>query len=95
MDPHRPVLAGLVPPNVKERPHNDKRHHVETSVDHCPTASAAYRLREVTVTGTAEGCSPADRASVRVGVGGSAKDTANEASNSVSRRVGYILQTLR
>lgn len=79
-----------------EIPHSEKRHHSKASAEHCPTtASAAYRLREVTVTGTAESCSPADRASVRVGVGSSGKDSANEASNSVSRRVGYILQTLR
>lgn len=78
-----------------EIPHNEKRHHSETNADYCPTASAAYRLREVKVTGTAEGCSPADRALVRVSVGSSTKDTANEATNSVSRRVGYILQTLR
>lgn len=87
MDPHRRVIAALVPPNVMEIPRSEKRHQSETS--------AAYRLREVTVTGTAEGCSPADRATVRVSVGSSTKDTANEATNSVSRRVGYILQTLR
>lgn len=75
--------------------HSEKRNHSETSADRCPTTSAAYRRREVTVTGTAESCFPADRVSVRVSVGSSTKDTANEATNSVSRRVGYILQTLR
>lgn len=87
MDLHRRTLARPLPPKVMEIANNEQGNHSETS--------AAYRLREVTVTGTAEVCSPADRASARVSVGSSSKDSANEATNSVSRRVGYILQTLR
>ena len=49
---------------------------------------------EVRVTGTAEGRRPADRASVRVSVGNS-KDSVGEVTSSVSRRLEYILQTLR
>ncbi|XP_026174417.1 interleukin-1 receptor-associated kinase 1-binding protein 1 homolog [Mastacembelus armatus] len=50
--------------------------------------------REVQVTGTAEVCRPADRVSVRVSVGNS-KESVNEVTNSVSRRLEYILQSLR
>lgn len=96
MDLHRQILARCpLPPNSMKMPHNENTHYIETSAERCPTTIAANLLREVTVTGTAAGCSPADRASVRVSVGSSPKDTANEATNSVSRRIGYILQTLR
>ncbi|XP_076016311.1 interleukin-1 receptor-associated kinase 1-binding protein 1 homolog [Genypterus blacodes] len=54
----------------------------------------ANRTREVQVTGTAEIWCRADRASVRVGVGNS-KESVNDVSNSVSRRIEYILQTFR
>ncbi|KAK7907155.1 hypothetical protein WMY93_015767 [Mugilogobius chulae] len=52
------------------------------------------RPGELRVTGTAELCYPADRASVRVRVS-SSKESINEASNSVSRRLDYILQCFR
>ncbi|KAM8825818.1 interleukin-1 receptor-associated kinase 1-binding protein 1 homolog [Synchiropus picturatus] len=51
-------------------------------------------VRKVMVTGTAEVCYPADRATLRVSVG-SSKDSVDLATSSVSRRVEYILQTLR
>lgn len=53
-----------------------------------------HRLRELRVTGTAELCYPADRASVRVGVSNS-KESVNEVASSVSRRLDYILQCVR
>ncbi|XP_069014704.1 interleukin-1 receptor-associated kinase 1-binding protein 1 homolog [Embiotoca jacksoni] len=56
--------------------------------------SQRNRPREVQVRGTAEARCPADRASVRVGVG-SSKESVGEVSNSVSRRLEYILQALR
>ncbi|XP_063079503.1 interleukin-1 receptor-associated kinase 1-binding protein 1 homolog [Engraulis encrasicolus] len=50
--------------------------------------------REVQVTGNAELSSPPDRAAVSISVS-SSKDCVNDVKNSVSRRVEYILQTLR
>ncbi|XP_053193260.1 interleukin-1 receptor-associated kinase 1-binding protein 1 homolog [Scomber japonicus] len=52
------------------------------------------RVREIQVTGTAEVCSLADRASVRVSVD-SNKESVNEVTDSVTRRLDYILQALR
>ena len=56
--------------------------------------SPGNRVRELQVTGAAEVCCPADRASVRVSVG-SIKESVTEVTNSVSRRLEYILQSLR
>ncbi|XP_035000461.2 interleukin-1 receptor-associated kinase 1-binding protein 1 homolog [Hippoglossus stenolepis] len=56
--------------------------------------SPGNRVRELQVTGTAEVCCPADRASVRVSVG-SIKESVTEVTSSVSRRLEYILQSLR
>ncbi|KAF3702637.1 Interleukin-1 receptor-associated kinase 1-binding protein 1 -like protein [Channa argus] len=56
--------------------------------------SPSNRVFEIQVTGTAEVCSLADRVSVRVSVGNS-KESVNEVTNSVIRRVEYILQSLR
>lgn len=56
--------------------------------------SPSNRVREVQVTGTAEVCCLADRVSVRVSVANS-KESVNEVTNRVSRRLEYILQTLR
>ncbi|XP_017264542.1 interleukin-1 receptor-associated kinase 1-binding protein 1 homolog [Kryptolebias marmoratus] len=50
--------------------------------------------RGVQVTGVAEVSSPADLASLRVSVT-SAKESVNEVTNSVTRRLDYILQALR
>ncbi|XP_074540777.1 interleukin-1 receptor-associated kinase 1-binding protein 1 homolog [Halichoeres trimaculatus] len=52
------------------------------------------RLREIQVMGTAEVSCPADRASVRISVS-SSKESVNEVTNSVTRRLEYILQTVR
>lgn len=56
--------------------------------------SPGNRLREVQVTGAAEVSCPADRVSVRVTVS-SSKESVSEATNSVSRRLEYILQAVR
>lgn len=56
--------------------------------------SHGQRVREVHVTGTAEVCCPADRVSVRLRMGTS-KESVSEATNSVSRRLDYILQSIR
>ncbi|KAI3364516.1 hypothetical protein L3Q82_011305, partial [Scortum barcoo] len=55
---------------------------------------SGHRVREIQVTGAAELRCPADRASVRVGVG-SSKGSVSEVTSSVSRRLEYILQTVR
>lgn len=89
MDLHGRLLAGVLPPNA------EKRQHSEINADYSPSANSAHRLREVQVTGTAEVCSPADLASVRVTVGGGSKEKVNEATNSASRRLEYILQAVR
>ncbi|XP_073349615.1 interleukin-1 receptor-associated kinase 1-binding protein 1 homolog [Pagrus major] len=64
---------------------------VRAAARHSP---AGTRGREVQVAGTAEVCCPADRASVRVSVG-SSKESVNEVTGSVSRRLEYILQAVR
>ncbi|XP_030643166.1 interleukin-1 receptor-associated kinase 1-binding protein 1 homolog [Chanos chanos] len=51
-------------------------------------------LREIQVTGCAELCSPPDRATVTISVSNS-KESVNDVTNSITRRVDYILQTLR
>lgn len=56
--------------------------------------SHSQRVREVQVTGTAEMCCPADRVSVKMSVS-SRKESVNEVTTSVSRRLEYILQSLR
>lgn len=56
--------------------------------------SHSQRAREVQVTGEAEVCCPADRVSLRVSVG-SSKESVNEATTSVQRRLEYILQSIR
>ncbi|XP_053499819.1 interleukin-1 receptor-associated kinase 1-binding protein 1 homolog [Ictalurus furcatus] len=52
------------------------------------------RGRQVEVTGSAELCVPPDRAAVTVSVSNS-KETAQDAANSVQRRLDYILHTGR
>ena len=58
------------------------------------TAEAQIPPREVQVTGSAELSCPPDRASVSISVS-SSKESVNDVKNSVSRRVEYILQTVR
>ncbi|KAM3873728.1 interleukin-1 receptor-associated kinase 1-binding protein 1 homolog [Diretmus argenteus] len=66
---------------------------VPAQVTAYPKKSHNNTAREVQVTGVAERWCPADRATVRVSVGNS-KESVNDVSNSVSRRLDYILQTL-
>lgn len=89
MDFRGRLLAGVLPPNA------EKRNHSEINGDYSTSVNAAHGLREMQVTGTAQVCSPADLASVRVTVGGGSKDKVNEATNSASRRLEYILQAVR
>ncbi|KAL2082424.1 hypothetical protein ACEWY4_022242 [Coilia grayii] len=58
------------------------------------SAELKIPLREVQVTGNAELSCPPDLAAVSISVS-SSKESANDVKNSVSRRVEYILQTLR
>ncbi|CAL8313460.1 unnamed protein product [Lota lota] len=53
-----------------------------------------HKVREVQVTGFAEDSRQADRVTVSLGVS-SSKESVSDASNSVSRRLEYIQQTLR
>lgn len=57
-------------------------------------ASCAHRTGEIQVTATGELCLPPDRCRLKVCMS-STKDMAQEAQNSVSRRLDYVKQTLR
>ncbi|XP_064196624.1 interleukin-1 receptor-associated kinase 1-binding protein 1 homolog [Anguilla rostrata] len=59
-----------------------------------PTCGPQTSGREVQVTGSCELSGPPDRATLRVSVS-SSKDSVNDVTNSVSRRLEYILQALR
>ncbi|XP_029983637.1 interleukin-1 receptor-associated kinase 1-binding protein 1 homolog [Sphaeramia orbicularis] len=85
MDSPTRVFASIQPVSGREFTGNEKTDKRQTP---------GTRGREIQVTGTAEVCYPADRASVRVSVGNS-KESVNEVTNSVSRRLDYILQCLR
>ncbi|XP_033846541.2 interleukin-1 receptor-associated kinase 1-binding protein 1 homolog [Periophthalmus magnuspinnatus] len=87
MDPQTRVFATVLP--TPDSGMKDKRLETDRRTPHVPP-----RPRELQVTGTAELCAPADRASVRVCVS-SSKESVNEATNSVSRRLDYILQCVR
>lgn len=92
MDSPSRVFAALLPAAGREFAGNEREQGLgERTVNRHSTSN---RLREVQVTGTAEVCCPADRASVRVSVGNS-KESVNEVTNSVTRRLEYILQSLR
>uniref|UniRef100_A0A8C6SI90 Interleukin-1 receptor-associated kinase 1 binding protein 1 n=1 Tax=Neogobius melanostomus TaxID=47308 RepID=A0A8C6SI90_9GOBI len=87
MDKPSSVFASVSPapaPEFKEKAAADLR----------TLSSSAYRPRELRVKGTAELSVPADRASVRVWLS-SSKESVNDATNSVSRRLDYILQCVR
>nr|XP_020459379.1 interleukin-1 receptor-associated kinase 1-binding protein 1 [Monopterus albus] len=71
---------------------NERQQELETRTVN--RQSPSNRVREVQVTGTAEVCCPADRVSVRVSVNNS-KESVNEVTTSVSRRLEYIVQSLR
>uniref|UniRef100_A0AAY5E9L6 Interleukin-1 receptor-associated kinase 1 binding protein 1 n=2 Tax=Electrophorus electricus TaxID=8005 RepID=A0AAY5E9L6_ELEEL len=59
-----------------------------------PSPEARSHARQVHVRGRAELSSPPDRAAVTVSVR-STKDSVNDVTNSVTRRLDYILQTMR
>ncbi|XP_067429449.1 interleukin-1 receptor-associated kinase 1-binding protein 1 homolog [Thunnus thynnus] len=92
MDNPSRVFAAIVPAAGREFTGNEKGQELEVRAVN--RQSSGNRVREVQVTGTAEVCCPADRVSVRVSVGNS-KESVNEVTNSVSRRLEYILQALR
>lgn len=85
-------LVAVLPAAGRELAGNERQHGLEVRTVNCP--SSVNRVREVHVTGTAEVCCPADRASVRVGVRNS-KESVDEVTNSVTRRLEYITQALR
>uniref|UniRef100_A0A3Q0R9J3 Interleukin-1 receptor-associated kinase 1 binding protein 1 n=1 Tax=Amphilophus citrinellus TaxID=61819 RepID=A0A3Q0R9J3_AMPCI len=91
MDSPSRVFAAIVPAG-RELYGNEKEQGLEVRT--VRRQSSGSCVREVQVTGTAEARCTADRASVRVSVGNS-KESVNEATHSVSRRLGYILQALR
>ncbi|XP_060908483.1 interleukin-1 receptor-associated kinase 1-binding protein 1 homolog [Labrus mixtus] len=95
MDRQSRVFAATQPAAGREYVGNVNEQGPEVRAVHRQSpGNYGNRLREVQVTGAAEVCCPADRVSVRVSVG-SSKDSVNEVTNSVSRRLEYILQTVR
>ncbi|XP_031143864.1 interleukin-1 receptor-associated kinase 1-binding protein 1 homolog [Sander lucioperca] len=86
------VFAAILPTAGREFAGNEREQGLEVRAVH--RQSPSNRVREVQVTGTAEVCCPADRVSVRVSVGNS-KESVNDVTNSVSRRIEYILQAVR
>nr|AKA66296.1 interleukin-1 receptor-associated kinase 1-binding protein [Siniperca chuatsi] len=92
MDGQSRVFAAILPAAGREFDGNEKEQGLEARA--VTRQSPSNRVREVQVTGTAEVCCRADRVSVRVSVGNS-KESVNEVTNSVSRRLEYILQAVR
>ncbi|XP_041660707.1 interleukin-1 receptor-associated kinase 1-binding protein 1 homolog [Cheilinus undulatus] len=92
MDIQSRVLAAIVPATGREYVANENEPGLEVRAGN--RQSSGNRVREVQVTGTAEVSCPADRVSVRVSVG-SSKESVSEVTNSVSRRLEYILQAVR
>ncbi|XP_059212633.1 interleukin-1 receptor-associated kinase 1-binding protein 1 homolog [Centropristis striata] len=92
MDNQSRVFAAVLPAAGRDFAGNVKEQGFEVRAVNCH--SPTNRVREVQVTGTAEVCCPADRVSVRVSVGNS-KESVTEVTNSVSRRLEYILQAFR
>ncbi|XP_040919654.1 interleukin-1 receptor-associated kinase 1-binding protein 1 homolog [Toxotes jaculatrix] len=86
------VFAAVLPAAGRGFAGNEKEQVLE--VHTVNRQSPGDRVREVQVTGTAEVCFPADRVSVCVSLGNS-KESVAEVLSSVSRRLEYILQTLR
>ncbi|KAM9704656.1 interleukin-1 receptor-associated kinase 1-binding protein 1 homolog [Menidia menidia] len=86
------VFTAKAPFISREVVGNEKQQGVEGG--RITAEGPVHRHREVQVTGVVEVSCPADRASVRVSVGNS-KESVSEVTGSVSRRLEYILQTLR
>ncbi|XP_071779471.1 interleukin-1 receptor-associated kinase 1-binding protein 1 homolog [Centroberyx gerrardi] len=94
MDSPSRVFAAVIPSAARDFAYNEKEQGLEGLAQVVHRQSHNNRVREVQVTGVAEICSPADRVTVRISVGNT-KESVNDVRNSVSRRVEYILQTLR
>ncbi|XP_035534022.1 interleukin-1 receptor-associated kinase 1-binding protein 1 homolog [Morone saxatilis] len=94
MDSYSRVFAAVLPAAGRELAGNENEQEVDVRAVSRPSNRASNRARELQVSGAAEVCCPADRVSVRVGMCNS-KDSVNEVTNSVSRRLEYILQTVR
>ncbi|KAE8287054.1 Interleukin-1 receptor-associated kinase 1-binding protein 1-like protein [Larimichthys crocea] len=92
MESQTRVFAAVLPAAGREFAGHDNEQGLDVRAVN--RHSPGNRLREVQVTGTAEVCCPADRASLRVSVG-SSKESVNDVTNSVSRRLEYILQAVR
>lgn len=92
MDNPSRVFAAVLPASDGELAGNEKEQGPDGRTVNRP--SPGNRVRELQVTGSSEVCCPADRVCVRVSVGNS-KEAVNEVTNSVSRRLEYILQSLR
>ncbi|XP_019125408.2 interleukin-1 receptor-associated kinase 1-binding protein 1 homolog [Larimichthys crocea] len=92
MESQTRVFAAVLPAAAREFAGHDNEQGLDVRAVN--RHSPGNRLREVQVTGTAEVCCPADRASLRVSVG-SSKESVNDVTNSVSRRLEYILQAVR
>ncbi|XP_076128745.1 interleukin-1 receptor-associated kinase 1-binding protein 1 homolog [Alosa pseudoharengus] len=86
------VFAALLP--VASEFYNDENLTGFGRVAKETTAVAQIPPREVQVTGSAELSCPPDRATVSISVS-SSKESVNDVKNSVSRRVEYIIQTVR
>ncbi|XP_047429357.1 interleukin-1 receptor-associated kinase 1-binding protein 1 homolog [Mugil cephalus] len=93
MDSPSRVFAAILPAAGRELAGDEKEQGLEVRTVTRDGPGSRGR-REVRVTGRAEVCCPADRASMRICVGYS-KESVNEVTNSVSRRLEYILQALR
>ncbi|XP_034556138.1 interleukin-1 receptor-associated kinase 1-binding protein 1 homolog [Notolabrus celidotus] len=92
MESQSRLFAAILPAAGREYVSNENEQGLEVRAVH--RQSPGNRIREVQVTGTAEVSCPADRVCVRVSVG-SSKESVNEVTTSVSRRLDYILQTVR
>ncbi|XP_022626057.1 interleukin-1 receptor-associated kinase 1-binding protein 1 [Seriola dumerili] len=92
MDSPSRVFAAVLPVSGREFNGNEREQGLEVRTVN--RQGPGNRVREVQVTGTAEVCCPADQVSVRVTVGNS-KESVDEVTNSVSRRLEYIIQSVR
>ncbi|XP_074472244.1 interleukin-1 receptor-associated kinase 1-binding protein 1 homolog [Sebastes fasciatus] len=95
MDRQSRVFAAILPAAAgREFAGNEREQGLDERVVNYRQSAGNRVVREVQVTGTAEVCCPADRVSVRVSVGNN-KESVNEVTNSISRRIEYILQAVR
>ncbi|XP_056150537.1 interleukin-1 receptor-associated kinase 1-binding protein 1 homolog [Lampris incognitus] len=85
------VFATLKPSAGRDLVFNEINHHQQQQQQHHHPHSSA---RELQVTGVAEGSCQADRATLRIGLS-NCKDSVNDVTGSISRRLEYIIQTLR